>query len=80
MRWLAVPAKEAALLSDVLAGQRTYVAQIFVNLVASVRMMRTHRTSMRQMMVMRRRRTMMVVIFNIIFVPELMSTCISVYV
>ena len=44
--------KNTVLLLDVLAEQRTYPAPIFVSAAVSVRMMRTHRTSMKLMMVM----------------------------
>ena len=52
LRWLAINAKKTVLLPDVLAEQRTYPAPIFVTAAASVRMMRTHRTSMKLNMTM----------------------------
>jgi len=54
LRWLAVNAKqtETVLLPDVHAEQRTYPAPIFASAAVSVKMMRTHRTSMKLMMTM----------------------------
>jgi len=52
LRWLDVNAKQAVLLPDVLAEERTYPALIFASAAVSVRMMRIHRTSMKLMMMM----------------------------
>jgi len=49
---LDVNAKQTVLLPEVLAEQRTYPALIFASAAVSIRMMRTHRTSMKLMMTM----------------------------